>query len=507
MSLFDKIKRSLEAAKKHQAQQAEKQNKESTAPPYKHVPTHAASDALLGGPPTWREMDRPKIVEANKRRSVLTANGIGMSGIYTPVHAGMPRVSSNLSHVSYPSAYANPVVHLPRNYSYSSIPPAWSYQNREMHYGLAEGGTLKGKEIGRIRFDHGYPSARASRSSSKVSTKRIYRESGPSPDSPSENANDSSSSQDDLEMKPVRHPASHSSLKTASSSRRPASDIGSPHRLHPSHARRVSDLDYGRSAYVVPRTPSFGSGIPPVPSIPPSIVGAAASSSRASSAGSSSGSSGNESNASSTTAPSSTSPSEDVTPATSATISKDQVAPSSSSKDPRPESSSAQTTTGTPAPATETQAPAPTTTALTAHESSAPKPTSSITARSSSSPPERAKKVKPSVPVAVEEEENEIVPPPSLEQAKAQQRQAAAAMAAAVSTAAIAPAPSVVEEAPKKAEKVTAAAAKPKSVKSGKLTKTLATATATPSVQQTKPEKKSRWSLSLGRSKSAVAAN
>ncbi|SPQ23642.1 b567e559-36e9-4015-850b-c714c2234f7b [Thermothielavioides terrestris] len=276
MSVFSMIKKGRQAAKEHRAELAKKEKDEAQKPPYKHIPTHAAIDALSGGPAGWRENDRARILEQNRRRSAMTASGIGMSGVSTPMHAGMPRVHSALSNVSYPSAYATPVVHVPRNYSYSSMPPGWALHSREFSYSPIDMATTspKGKEVERI-----IDSSRTSRSSSKVSAGRIpLPPSGQlgsvdgSP-SPVESSGNSTSSQDDLEMKPVvRHslpvPPPPSSVAQPA---RPTSGTEHIHRLHPGRSRRVSDPTQSAAA---PRRP-LADDIPPVPALPPIEFGTA----------------------------------------------------------------------------------------------------------------------------------------------------------------------------------------------------------------------------------------
>ncbi|GAW16065.1 hypothetical protein ANO14919_054880 [Xylariales sp. No.14919] len=117
MSVFSIIKRGRAQAKEHSAKQADKDKSEAVKLPYKHVPTHAATDAIATAPSSWKQDDRSKIREQNRRRSAMMANGMS--------HGGLPRVGSSLANVSYPSVYANPVVPLPKNYSYSSIPSSW----------------------------------------------------------------------------------------------------------------------------------------------------------------------------------------------------------------------------------------------------------------------------------------------------------------------------------------------------------------------------------------------
>lgn len=292
MSVFSRIKRGRQAAKEHNAKQAEMQKKEEEKTPYRHIPSHAAIDALSGGPATWRETDRPKILEQNRRRSAMTASGVGMgTGMMTPVHVGMPRVNSALSHVSYPSLYASPVVQVPRTYSYSSMQhPGWNNHGGEVVYSHVgpSGGSVKGKEVERVMVDSG----RASRSSSKGSIRlaaidNFAANSDPAT-SPVGSSNNSTSSQDDLEMKPAK-PARHadpspsasattSGAATPTGNSRSAGEVDYFHRLHPSHSRRISDTpstsSQHRGIYVSqrqggPRVMSLpSSGIPPVPALP-----------------------------------------------------------------------------------------------------------------------------------------------------------------------------------------------------------------------------------------------
>ncbi|KAK4134375.1 hypothetical protein BT67DRAFT_497416 [Trichocladium antarcticum] len=292
MSVFSLLKRGRQAAKEHRAEKAAKDKKEAEKPPYKHIPKHAATDALSGGPAGWREHDRQKIVEHNKRRSALTASGMGMSGV-----SGMPRVQSSLSHVSYPTSYVNPIVHVPRTYSYSSMPVGWTHHGREMSYSPVDMGhmSLKGKEVERIMG----VSSHTSRSSSKASIGRTplpigdTLRNGDVAVSPVESSSTSNSSQDDLEMKPTKHCASIpppiSGVRP-----RPTGDIETVHRLHPGHSRRVSDPNHSavppRNLYAQ-RTSFLAAGIPPVPALPPMQFGTAVTTSAVSSTAGSSASS------------------------------------------------------------------------------------------------------------------------------------------------------------------------------------------------------------------------
>ena len=308
MSVFSLIKRSRQAAKEQNAKKAKKDKAEAKVP-YKHVPKHAATDALMGGPTSWKEADRVRIMEENRRRSAMTANGMGMpSGLSTPVHAGVfTRANSSLTHVSYsnPSGYATPVPHIPRAYSYHGPTPGWSHHGGEISYlsidmaGAASRGTsIKGKEkeVRRPRFDPG----RTSRSSSRFSSPngRFPYEGGSAPrtrdgsSSPVQRSSHSSSSEDDLEIKPAVKPytsqvITSSPLATGVSSRS-GSDTDSVHRLHPGHARNTSNSSYKPRSSSPRQSPPRSSptragnsstaslsaaGIPPVPAIPPMQFG------------------------------------------------------------------------------------------------------------------------------------------------------------------------------------------------------------------------------------------
>jgi hypothetical protein len=145
MSIFSSIRKSRQSAKEHSAKIAEQQKKESEAVPYKHVPTHAALDAIASAPPSWREQDRDRIVEQNRRRSALPTQ------VHHASMPSIPRVGSSLSHVSYPADYASPVVRVPRTYSYTGGLTPYADRSRDVIYSSDEiqpvyAGSLKGKE-------------------------------------------------------------------------------------------------------------------------------------------------------------------------------------------------------------------------------------------------------------------------------------------------------------------------------------------------------------------------
>ncbi|KAL9027128.1 MAG: hypothetical protein Q9196_004304, partial [Gyalolechia fulgens] len=86
MSIFAKIKGAKKAADKHkQAKASEVPVEKKDIPvPYRHVPTHAAVDALTGAPSSWREEDRAAIKHQHKRRSMMTRNSSAISGALYP---------------------------------------------------------------------------------------------------------------------------------------------------------------------------------------------------------------------------------------------------------------------------------------------------------------------------------------------------------------------------------------------------------------------------------------
>jgi hypothetical protein len=122
MSVFSKIMMSRKAAKEAKDHKTvAKQKEEAVAKvPYKHVPTHAAVDALSGAPSTWKSDDRSKIKEHHKRRSQMVIS----------------RTGSSLSNVSYMNAAAGPssIPPLPRNSSYNSYNPTWFDRGGDVYY-------------------------------------------------------------------------------------------------------------------------------------------------------------------------------------------------------------------------------------------------------------------------------------------------------------------------------------------------------------------------------------
>lgn len=149
MSIFSHIRRSRQQAKDHNAKVAKQQEKEDDNIPYRHVPTHAATDAIASAPPSMREADRPKIKEQNRRRSALVA----AQGLNVNLSQSHRVGGSSLSHVSFPSGEATPVVpRMPRAYSYNG----YSNERQGLYsvpdVALSQPTSLKGKEVDRTLY-------------------------------------------------------------------------------------------------------------------------------------------------------------------------------------------------------------------------------------------------------------------------------------------------------------------------------------------------------------------
>ncbi|KAI1108695.1 hypothetical protein F5Y14DRAFT_456764 [Nemania sp. NC0429] len=306
MSVFSIIKRGRAQAKEHSAKQTDKDKDETVKLPYKHIPTHAATDAIATAPASWKQDDRSKIREQNRRRSAMAANGMS--------HSALPRVGSSLANVSYPSVYANPVVPLPKNYSYSSISSAWrermpstpeAYEG-EYYFSYPGDRKGKGKEIMPSSFMVGtggtespvLSSGRTSPLSSRVPV-TIGAGAGMAIGMAVEKGSENSGGSEDeggMRKQPVKNISYNSEPRPPSS--HDSSTTGERmHRLHPAHARKISesralptsDRHYppaARSTYFsfsVPRPtsrrgPGVDMSVPSVSGVPGPVYGHAPSS-------------------------------------------------------------------------------------------------------------------------------------------------------------------------------------------------------------------------------------
>lgn len=287
MAVFGALRRGRQAAKEHSAKQAEKQKQEQERPPYKHVPTHAAVDAMMGAPAGWRGDDRTRIIEAHRRRSTMSASVsaghlMPMMVSMTPLHVGgstTPRTTSSLSHVSFPYPNSNPVLHLSRSHSYGgggggvgAVYPTWNDRG-EAVYSPQESAQAYVKGKGRVTTtDAATPSADSSRGiydllvpagqSSLPAAHAAHSDDGSSPDS--------SGSTDELELR-VGQTQERMRLVDGKPARPGAGAGAWAHHLHPSLSRRISDPYVPPYQYRVALSharPAVAAGIPPVPALP-----------------------------------------------------------------------------------------------------------------------------------------------------------------------------------------------------------------------------------------------
>ncbi|MCJ1392810.1 hypothetical protein MMC18_005681 [Xylographa bjoerkii] len=100
MSIFSKFSKARRAAEKHKSLKAAKEEPKE-APPYKHIPTHAAVDALSGAPSSWQHEDREAIrFQNDKRKSQLIRNPSRLSNA-TSINTAINRNSSFNSSDTY----------------------------------------------------------------------------------------------------------------------------------------------------------------------------------------------------------------------------------------------------------------------------------------------------------------------------------------------------------------------------------------------------------------------
>ncbi|KAI2635519.1 hypothetical protein GGS21DRAFT_539099 [Xylaria nigripes] len=262
MSVFSIMKRGRAQAKEHNAKQADKEKAEAVKLPYKHIPTHAAADALATAPSSWKQDDRSRIKEQNQRRSAMAASGGN--------HHGLPRVGSSLAHVSYPSVYANPIVPLPKNYSYVSVSSSW----REKMANTAEASEEedcfnnprdykgKGREV--VHSITGGTGGRASPVLSSGRTSPLSNRAEPvnvgigvaitsGLENPS--GSEGGEGEKDLRTGTVKNFSRNSDSRPSSS--RDSSSTGERlHHLHPSHARNLSESRNKPERYYPPQARS-----------------------------------------------------------------------------------------------------------------------------------------------------------------------------------------------------------------------------------------------------------
>ncbi|ATY61594.1 hypothetical protein A9K55_007721 [Cordyceps militaris] len=254
MSIFSHLRKSRQQAKEHNAKLAEQKKKDAQAVPYRHIPTHAASDAIASAPPAWREVnDRPRILEQNRRRSAMAAAGFSLSTPSTTTIPAIPRVTSSLSYVSYPSGEATPHVGMPRAYSSSSVHHAYP-PGREIVYSmpdaaLSQPSSYKGKDV----YRNSFPAYDISGGSSSVVSK------DPTPEGSSRASN---SSHDELEIvmassaRPNTKPAPNLQVPQA----QPVQQLQTYHQVQ--HTQQAKQLQSAQQAQIQTVTPTAQPAVP-----------------------------------------------------------------------------------------------------------------------------------------------------------------------------------------------------------------------------------------------------
>ncbi|KAI9832191.1 MAG: hypothetical protein M1819_004543 [Sarea resinae] len=81
MSIFSKIRGAKKAANEHKTKVQESDTVADQPAPYRHVPTHAAVDALSGAPSSWKAEDRTQIKAQYQRRSAMIRNNSSLSTV------------------------------------------------------------------------------------------------------------------------------------------------------------------------------------------------------------------------------------------------------------------------------------------------------------------------------------------------------------------------------------------------------------------------------------------
>ncbi|RYP39468.1 hypothetical protein DL767_002202 [Monosporascus sp. MG133] len=239
MPLFSVIRRGREQAKEQKAKDSAKAKEDVPKAPYKHVPTHAAIDAMSGAPNTFKDIDRAKILEQHRRRSANAANSASLKSY--------PRHGSSLSTVSYPSLQATPIVS--RNCSFNSMPV---YPLARSQLSTSAGDypnyprSSKGKERKApptLPTRAAVPTLAQRRAGAPTGIARL----------PMDNAEDSSGSDDELEMKKsTRQGISHKShLAKAQLPMPRLNPTGSENSryLYPVHQRKNSRQSQGETPY------------------------------------------------------------------------------------------------------------------------------------------------------------------------------------------------------------------------------------------------------------------
>ena len=108
MSIFSSFKKGKKVAdqKKAELEATKKAADDAPKEEYKHVPTHAARDAVYGSPSGWRKQDREQIKKINTQRTSMMSR----ESSYVS-QSGLPRTQSYASEAAaaqYHRSYSQP---------------------------------------------------------------------------------------------------------------------------------------------------------------------------------------------------------------------------------------------------------------------------------------------------------------------------------------------------------------------------------------------------------------
>jgi len=128
MSIFSKVKNAKKAAEQHKRASSQAQAEIKPPTRYKHIPTHAAQDALSCAPTSWSvEESRAKISAAHRRKSDLSRKSSFVRTNSEPAIASrgcIHRTESDLSIDSVITKQRHSSYQSPSPYAYSGcVPP------------------------------------------------------------------------------------------------------------------------------------------------------------------------------------------------------------------------------------------------------------------------------------------------------------------------------------------------------------------------------------------------
>ncbi|GAB7349748.1 hypothetical protein MBLNU459_g0478t1 [Dothideomycetes sp. NU459] len=121
MSIFGKIKGAKKAADQHKAQTAATTDETPKPAPYRHIPTHAAVDALTGAPSSWGFEDREQIKIQNKARMSRTGSSYSAKSSRVDLNRTSSGLSADWNSPQQPRSSASSLKTHSRNASYQGL--------------------------------------------------------------------------------------------------------------------------------------------------------------------------------------------------------------------------------------------------------------------------------------------------------------------------------------------------------------------------------------------------